>query len=539
MVTAESARQFSANEKWEMVDADHSQIAKITRGEGGIYSSVLFSIRSALTLNAHILTQAEAHRIGPWQQRSLNSNDDELGFTKLGEKGQWELPRNRSSDVILHRGIDTSRPKQVGPLVGQGPSSPTIDSSLVGNETTLPSENLRDSSWNTSEGALRTSEVELTPTRSFTTLAASVDSTEHDGQEVAANANLKFAVPTETFYTPQVPSSFTPIEIVKTDSALVRAIKAGDYAAIELICKYHPLIDDRDDTGLSPLAHAAKFGLNNQVKTLLAHGASKEVRTFNGMTPFMLACAKNHIETARILLPGSDINSVASKDRFTALNLAVCKGHYKIVDMLLDEGADIEKPTLMLGIENTPLDIAVKHRQLEVAKLLLKRGAKVSGIHRNGNSPLFWAVKRNNFDMVKLLLDAHSDPNAPYRGYLPICEAASLGSIDIIDLLLQRGANIDKTGECLSWSGHWDNRPAVWLACYHGHIEVVRMLLKHKADLSKLRIGSSSALKRSIYAYTSFSKFYGDVDLAMRKAITGLIQEEKEQRKLASKAAKG
>ena len=538
MVTAESARQFSANEKWEMVDADHSQIAKITRGEGGIYSSVLFSIRSALTLNAHILTQAEAHRIGPWQQRSLNSNDDGLGFTKLGEKGQWELPRNRSSDVILHRGIDTMRPKQVGPLVGQGPSSPTIDSSLVGNETTSPSENLRDSSWNTSDGALRTSEVELTPTRSFTTLAASVDSTEHDGQEVAANANLKSAVPTETFSTPQAPSSFTPIEIVKTDSALVRAIKAGDCAAIELICKYHPLIDDRDDTGLSPLAHAAKFGLNDQVKQLLAHGASKEVRNFDGMTPFMLACAENHIETARILLPGSDIDLVNSKYPFTALNHAICKGHYKIVDMLLDEGANIEKPTVMSLIERMPFGMAVKHQQLEVAKLLLKRGAKVSGVHANGNSYLHFAVESNNFDMVKLLLDAHSDPNAPCKPharsmeFLPIYVAATLGFIDILDLLLERGANIDKEEN----DNH--SRTSLWYACYYGDIDVVRMLLKRKADLSKVSIGSSSALKRNFYTFISFGNFLVDVDTATRKAISGLIQEEREQRKLASKVAK-
>ncbi|MCJ1312987.1 hypothetical protein MMC25_006663 [Agyrium rufum] len=73
MVSSDSARQFSANEKWELVDANHSQIAKVTKGESGIYLSLLSAIRSALTPNTHARTWAQEHERTYYQVSSLSA----------------------------------------------------------------------------------------------------------------------------------------------------------------------------------------------------------------------------------------------------------------------------------------------------------------------------------------------------------------------------------------------------------------------------------------------------------------------------------
>ena len=176
MVTAESARQFSTNEKWEMVDADHSQIAKINRGEGGIYPSVLFCIRSALILNAQILTQAEARSIEPWRQRSVNSNENILGFAKSEDERLWKSSQDPNSDTGVSHGIDVSCLQQVSPIVGGEPPLPTINRPLLAAEAPTPLGSQKEPSLSIPDTS-NTLKAGPNTTESSTTLAATIDST--------------------------------------------------------------------------------------------------------------------------------------------------------------------------------------------------------------------------------------------------------------------------------------------------------------------------------------------------------------------------
>lgn len=58
MVTPDSARQYYPKEKLVSADSDHSQIAKIKKGQNGIYPAVKSAIKHGLVSTAGIVAGA-------------------------------------------------------------------------------------------------------------------------------------------------------------------------------------------------------------------------------------------------------------------------------------------------------------------------------------------------------------------------------------------------------------------------------------------------------------------------------------------------
>lgn len=60
MVSRDSAQQFYPREKLVSADCDHSQIAKIRRGQNGIYPAVKAAVKHGLVSTAKIVAGAGA-----------------------------------------------------------------------------------------------------------------------------------------------------------------------------------------------------------------------------------------------------------------------------------------------------------------------------------------------------------------------------------------------------------------------------------------------------------------------------------------------
>ena len=140
----------------------------------------------------------------------------------------------------------------------------------------------------------------------------------------------------------------------------------------------------------------------------------------------------------------------------------------------LDAGRSIES-RYMDG--RTLLAIACTHGRVEVAKTLLDRGASINAGSTDGNwSPLHYAAGMGHADVVELLLDRDANIEAiTDKGRTPLLWACGNGQIQTALILIKRGANVEAKNEF--------GRTPLICACDNGRVECALMLASHGASL--------------------------------------------------------
>ena len=118
-----------------------------------------------------------------------------------------------------------------------------------------------------------------------------------------------------------------------------------------------------------------------------------------------------HSGTRRILLLISAILLISQLTACASLHSAAQAGDIIKVRSLLDEGADINAtPAFAPGW--TPLSHALYKGQIEIARLLIERGAFINPKSKWGNTPLHLAIPADNAEIVRLLIEHGADINA-------------------------------------------------------------------------------------------------------------------------------
>ncbi|KAI6777896.1 uncharacterized protein J7T54_001553 [Emericellopsis cladophorae] len=202
----------------------------------------------------------------------------------------------------------------------------------------------------------------------------------------------------------------------------------------------------------------------------------------------------------------ADIDGAAWEDRMTPLLLAASHGHENAVRLLLTHGA---KVNLENGDGKTPLLAAVEYGHLGVARLLLEIGGANPNLanFRFGRTPLALAAERGDLELTKLLVSRGAKINLQtFRSTTPLLEAAARGHVEVVRFLLDKGADADPAGHMEAVRNLLLNpKRSTKLArlllqdCYHGrgstplgkaaeglHLEVVRLLLEKGAKLDRV-----------------------------------------------------
>ncbi|HEX6199438.1 MAG TPA: ankyrin repeat domain-containing protein, partial [Thermoanaerobaculia bacterium] len=167
-------------------------------------------------------------------------------------------------------------------------------------------------------------------------------------------------------------------------------------------------------------------------------------------------------------------------ERLSPLLRAAHEGDLAEVRRLLDAGADPNHTETLEGrwrdgVQRSALGGAARGGHLEVARLLLGRGARVDLTPRGDASPLMIAAGNRHRDLVRLLLDAGADPSRVVPGDgTPLIAAARSGDREIVRMLLAAGAEPDVYVE-------GDESP-LYHAIESGDREMVRLLLDAGAD---------------------------------------------------------
>ncbi|KAF4900638.1 Ankyrin-1 [Colletotrichum fructicola] len=190
----------------------------------------------------------------------------------------------------------------------------------------------------------------------------------------------------------------------------------------------------------SGLYYACLYGLVSEVKSLLSqHVAVNEQGGRQGY-PIVVASDKGHIKIVDLLIAnGADVNL---KDPFdlTALHVAASGGYVEIVQLLLDANAEVNA---MTAEYETSLGWACSNGHLKVVRLLLDWGAVMKPPGGMSVNVLQLACSYGHVEIVRLLLNKGADVNGlGEHSESPLESAAAYGDVRIVSLLLQHGASL-------------------------------------------------------------------------------------------------
>jgi len=246
--------------------------------------------------------------------------------------------------------------------------------------------------------------------------------------------------------------------------------------------------DSPNPEGQTALMAVARAGNVEAARLLLDHGAVVDAREqWGGQTALMWASARRHPEMMQLLISrGADINArsthrdyqrhVTAEGRpksldsggLTPLLYAARENCMVCVEVLLDHGADVDLPDPD-GV--SPLHVAIMNANWDLAKQLILAGADVNQWDIYGEAPLFTSVglytridggrasidplnETDGMTIVRMLLDRGADPNMQLffrpsgvrgststRGSTPLIRAATNADLEVVNLLLQYGAD--------------------------------------------------------------------------------------------------
>ena len=218
--------------------------------------------------------------------------------------------------------------------------------------------------------------------------------------------------------------------------------------------------------GRVPLHYAAINGHLGIINMLLDHGADASSQSINLRTPLQEAIAEDRTAAATLLIKRRASLTACDHEDWTPLHYAAYKNNLDIVKALIASGADLEARTSDWNAKGkerwrrtTPLFLSVWNGQIGVVQALLSADANPRAHISDGATCLHAAVygKRRGPWIAGMLLDADAKRDGgndvalinmkKLDGNTALHVAAAKGQIDMVELLLNRGANLRAVNE--------------------------------------------------------------------------------------------
>ena len=174
-------------------------------------------------------------------------------------------------------------------------------------------------------------------------------------------------------------------------------------------------------------------------------------------------------EVARLLTIRPDLADVQSADGASAALYAL----YHQKPVLAERIADTKSSGTPLSI----FEAAALGRAPAVREALDADSALVHAVAPDGFTPLGLAAFFGRLDVVTLLLDRGADPNAASRNAMhvaPLHSAVAAQNLPIAAALLAHGADVNAVQA--------DDYTPLHEAAHSGHIELIDLLLRHGAN---------------------------------------------------------
>ncbi|XP_067676260.1 ankyrin repeat domain-containing protein 50-like [Haliotis asinina] len=294
------------------------------------------------------------------------------------------------------------------------------------------------------------------------------------------------------------------------------ACLGGDKEVVKYILSKNTLdINDRVRCGRTAVMLAAKNGHQDVVELLVGKGANLSLVDKTGDNILHCACRGGDAEVVKYILSQEmlDINNLGPRKktpvivdinkrgwkRRTPVMVAAEQGHKEVVELLVKHGTDLSLKVasnlhgacysgqfyavncvLSLNLvdlkrggwkNRIPMMVAAKVGSKDIVEWLLRNEANLSLRDEEDQNILHLASHKGHVDVVKYVLSLNS-VGINSRGMedrTPVMAAAENGQKEVVELLVEHGANLVLCD--------MDGNNILHIACYEGHLDVVKYLL--------------------------------------------------------------
>jgi len=222
-----------------------------------------------------------------------------------------------------------------------------------------------------------------------------------------------------------------------------------------------PDIKEKTDIGEFPLIyHAVSANCKSVIEILIEHGANVDISDDYGKTPLGTAVMEGEWDTESYLLENGAALYTSDESYYGKykLHYAVFINDIKMAKKLVDEGYDVNE-------RMTECDANIFY------KYLLEGD--------DGHTPLHEAAQFNRMDIAELLIDAGANVDAVTDGdgYTPLIISAARSSLNTTELLIEKNADVNLTAKKSKYS-------ALHAAASDCDVNAVSYLLQNGADVN-------------------------------------------------------
>lgn len=266
--------------------------------------------------------------------------------------------------------------------------------------------------------------------------------------------------------------------------------------------------------GLTPLVFAARQGSLGSARFLIEAGANPNQTTRYGWSPLLTAVQNRHYQLASYLLDhGADPN-LANKGGWTPLYLATDNrnieggdypvrapdmDHLAFIRLLLDHGANVN--ARVCGVESTAQ--LCKGDSTETRTIFT-----MQWLYEDGATPFLRAAQSGDVELMKLLLDRGADPKiATSNNTNALMVAAGVGWVEGVTFEWSEAQNLETIKMCLDLGidpnlRDNDGRTALHGAAHKGRNTAVQLLVDRGARLDIHDNGSRDTISGSMFGHT-------------------------------------
>jgi len=286
------------------------------------------------------------------------------------------------------------------------------------------------------------------------------------------------------------------------------AIESDSLEKVKFLINKNPhLVHKVENDGFTPFLRAIADGRADIVNLFVETDRTVINQT---LPPYQknalnLAMENGHFDIAKLLIERDPkLIHAVDQNGSTAILTAIYADNFEAVQFLAENGASLEKTEIS---HMAPLHCAIRNAvKPDIVEFLITQNVNVNYVDPAGINAVFLAADKNKPDILSLLIRAEADVNKARAGETPLFIAAYRGNYDCVKVLADNNANLDVPDQHGTTPLH--------VSVIMGNLSTTKLLVERGSKINVQKKDSATPLIDAITQYNklgSNKKQYSDV----------------------------